>query len=1051
MNPGAANKENERDLGDIPSPSTKASALLTLSTLFFMVALAAALLTLAAMMGENSTSAQSRGSRPGDAQAPPLYLGIDSYRHWDKLSYLDVGDRIWGQSTADPAGTNADNTHIMRILQDGEHVLFDQVGPGVMTWIRNQQDYGGPWKLRLDGALVATVAASDMGQLNPTIFPATAMPYPLSMNMDETQGSSIVAATIPYAQSMSWSSVNPNGNFYSIYHKLPYGYPVTTWTGSEPISDVVQLIRQAGADIAPTDIYSRSGVADIPPGETDLLSLTGPTQIRAIKFRVPFAEKVHFGNTRLHIYWNGENSPSVDAPVKFMAGDGAGVYQPANRPLVRGWIAGAGGDGSTYMDFNLYWPMPFTGTARIAISSDLPSTIAGVAWSVRYEDFNDPPGWWGTFHATYTSVPNPVHGVDMTFLDVTGSGKVVGTIVNFTAPDGTLEGDPHFFIDDNNTPQVQVTGTEEWGTGGNYWDGGNQTSLPVGGLPSSINNPPGTDVDGAALYRFLVSDGIPFNRHIVLRWEHGPVDDVDDHPYRATVLWYGTPTQTALLTDDFVIGDPASRTAHNYQSPAATYYTLTAAYEYPVHNPLTTATGISTTGVSTFTMALDPRNVGAFLRRQFDYASPNQRALVFVDGQPAGTWYTGGYFDGYDIDGHVRRWREEELPLPPALTAGKSIITLRVEFLPTADPPDINWTEFRYQLYSFVMPPGSEPPSPTPTLSPTISPSPTGTSTCTPAPMASATATHTLTATPGPSATRTNSPTPTSLATPVSSPTPTSAFSQTPIPSDTPTTSATQTLTAAPSPTCTRTNTATATPAAGSTTIPSATPTSTSLPAISPSPTTTPSVCAISFADVPLGSTFYPYVRCLACLSIVNGYPDGTFRPNNQVTRGQLSKIVSNSAGFSDPQPNEIFQDVPPGSTFQVFIGRLASRGYISGYPCGGAGEPCRPGNLPYFRPNNNATRGEISKIVSNAAGFNDPPNGQQFEDVPAGSAFYTYTSRLASRGVMSGYPCGGVGEPCVPPANLPYFRPNRVATRGQAAKMVSLTFYPNCAPTNKP
>ena len=195
-----------------------------------------------------------------------------------------------------------------------------------------------------------------------------------------------------------------------------------------------------------------------------------------------------------------------------------------------------------------------------------------------------------------------------------------------------------------------------------------------------------------------------------------------------------------------------------------------------------------------------------------------------------------------------------------------------------------------------------------------------------------------------------------------------------------------------------------------------------------------------------MGSTFYAFVRCLACLGIVNGYGDGTFRPNNNVTRGQLSKIVCNSAGFSDPQTTQMFQDVPPGSTFFLYIGRLASRGYISGYPCGGTGEPCvHPSDLPYFRTNNNATRGQIAKIDANAAGFLDPPVGQSFEDVPAGSTFYTYTQRLTSRGVMQGYLCGGAGEPCVHPADLPYFRPFNNATRGQTSKIVSNTFFPDC------
>ncbi len=220
-------------------------------------------------------------------------------------------------------------------------------------------------------------------------------------------------------------------------------------------------------------------------------------------------------------------------------------------------------------------------------------------------------------------------------------------------------------------------------------------------------------------------------------------------------------------------------------------------------------------------------------------------------------------------------------------------------------------------------------------------------------------------------------------------------------------------------------------------------PTSTPSPTAAPPPS--PTSCSIQFTDVPVGSTFYSYIRCLACHGIINGYSDGSFKPNNNVTRGQLSKIISNAAGFIDPQTTQMFQDVPVGSTFFNVIGRLASRGYIGGYPCG-VGEPCvPPGNLPYFRPNANATRGQISKINSNAAGYSDTPTGQRFEDVPPGSTYYTYTYRLVSRSIMAGYACGGTGEPCIPPDNRPYFRPNNNETRGQTSKIVGNTFYPNC------
>ncbi len=175
---------------------------------------------------------------------------------------------------------------------------------------------------------------------------------------------------------------------------------------------------------------------------------------------------------------------------------------------------------------------------------------------------------------------------------------------------------------------------------------------------------------------------------------------------------------------------------------------------------------------------------------------------------------------------------------------------------------------------------------------------------------------------------------------------------------------------------------------------------------------------------------------------------DGTFRPGNLVTRGQLAKIVSNAAGFTEPATTQQFEDVPVGSTFHEFIWRLTVRGYVTGYPCGGPGEPCGAGSLPYFRPNANVTRGQMSKIVSEAAGYSDTPSGQQFQDVAENSTFYVWIWRLANRTIMSGYDCGGAGEPCVGPGNLPYFRPGNTASRGQASKVVSNTFFPACEPT---
>lgn len=228
--------------------------------------------------------------------------------------------------------------------------------------------------------------------------------------------------------------------------------------------------------------------------------------------------------------------------------------------------------------------------------------------------------------------------------------------------------------------------------------------------------------------------------------------------------------------------------------------------------------------------------------------------------------------------------------------------------------------------------------------------------------------------------------------------------------------------------------------------------------------TATASICQTQFTDVNLLNPFYYYIRCLACRGIVGGYPCGGpneacrcynnafFRPYNTTTRAQTAKIVAQAANFTDPIPStqQTFQDVPPTDTFWIYIERLYVHGVVSGYPCGGSGEPCiPPANRPYFRPSNTVTRGQLAKMVAQAASFTEtvPSTQQTFQDVPSTDTFWLYVERLYDHNAVVGYSCGSTGEPCVPPANRPYYRPYTTTTRGQTAKIVSLSFLPACAP----
>lgn len=119
-----------------------------------------------------------------------------------------------------------------------------------------------------------------------------------------------------------------------------------------------------------------------------------------------------------------------------------------------------------------------------------------------------------------------------------------------------------------------------------------------------------------------------------------------------------------------------------------------------------------------------------------------------------------------------------------------------------------------------------------------------------------------------------------------------------------------------------------------------------------------------TFRDVPADHAFYQYIETAYDHGIISGYSCGAgcleFRPGNNVTRGQLCKIVVLAEGWAlYTPPTPTFRDVPTTDPFYAYIETAYFHGIISGYSCGTG---CRD-----FLPGNSATRGQISKIVYNA------------------------------------------------------------------------------------
>ncbi len=125
------------------------------------------------------------------------------------------------------------------------------------------------------------------------------------------------------------------------------------------------------------------------------------------------------------------------------------------------------------------------------------------------------------------------------------------------------------------------------------------------------------------------------------------------------------------------------------------------------------------------------------------------------------------------------------------------------------------------------------------------------------------------------------------------------------------------------------------------------------------------------FSDVPPSNNFYPYVETARNLDLVSGYSDGTFHPYHNVTRGADRQDRGERRHTCRPgaldllnPPTNTFADITGANPFFQFVETAAVHNILSGYNCGGPGEPCDGQNRPYFRPYANATRAEVAKIV---------------------------------------------------------------------------------------
>ncbi len=169
------------------------------------------------------------------------------------------------------------------------------------------------------------------------------------------------------------------------------------------------------------------------------------------------------------------------------------------------------------------------------------------------------------------------------------------------------------------------------------------------------------------------------------------------------------------------------------------------------------------------------------------------------------------------------------------------------------------------------------------------------------------------------------------------------------------------------------------------------------------------------FADVQ-GHWAQQYIQALASKAIITGFPDGTFKPNDPVTRAQFAAIVLKAFEPAPKNPATTFSDVSSKYWAYTAIQSAARGGFVAGFPGG------------TFKPDLKIPKVQALVALSNGLGFGTGDAGllSKYQDASKIPSYATGPIAAATqRQIVVNYPTVGQLDP------------NRDATRAEVAAFI--------------
>ena len=490
--------------------------------------------------------------------AAPLPYGLQLMARFDLLPVLR-DTRCFQDSSYDPSGGNGDADHYFK-KEGNKAILADIKGPGCIYrfWSANA---AGHLKIFFDGEDAPRIDCpmQDLftGKVAPFVEPV----------VGHRSGGWYCFFPMPFQKACRVEVTDPGGLYYHVqYQRFPDNQMVRTFTRelTNEDKDALQVVlaqwRNLGGNPYTAQLtnyrevkartQSVSGITRVDAGQTKLLTtLGGAGEVTALHLAVVPADRQSLRQTLLRVYWDGATKPAIESPVGDFFGVGFGDNRINSLPTA---MRDSG--------YSCYWPMPFAHGARFELVNTGKTDLSLVSYRIESEKLSHLPEGLGYFHAQWHR-QTTVSGEYFHILEVKGRGHYVGEHTDMQGDRGIgyLEGDEKVYVDGETFPSIYGTGTEDFYTGGWYFDQG-VFNVAYHGATIKEDN-----ISRVSAYRFQIQDCVPFRHDFKIDIEHGGMNDYPGAVYSCVAYWYQEGTTHDWSPVDIKQLTPTSLMAENAQ------------------------------------------------------------------------------------------------------------------------------------------------------------------------------------------------------------------------------------------------------------------------------------------------------------------------------------------------------------------------------------------------------------------------------------------------------------------------------------------------------